>query len=57
MGLSKNKDENSKKFVITNEYISNMNSDSPIKIDNESLENLLKEFDSEKKNKENPNHK
>ncbi len=34
-----------------------MNSDSPIKIDNESLENLLKEFDSEKKNKENPNHK
>lgn len=55
--ISKNKDENSKKFVITNEYISNMNSDSPIKIDNESLENLLKEFDSEKKNKENPNHK
>jgi hypothetical protein len=47
--ILKKKDENSKKFLITNEYISNMNSDSPIKIDNESLENLLKEFDSEKK--------
>ena len=47
--ISKNKENNSNKFQISNIRIKKNITDSPIKIDNESFENILNEFESNKK--------
>ena len=48
--ISKNKELNTNQFQISNLTIEKKIIDSPIKIDNESLENILKEFESKKEN-------
>ena len=47
--ITKNKKINTNQFQISNLTIGNKKNDSPIKIDNEFLENILKEFESNKK--------